>query len=161
MERFREVQRLSENRIALVGISVALAGLGFALHASLARGADLVLLFVLVLVGGVAALLFWGELRTEVHDDALHVRFFPLTRRHVFAWADVASAEPRSYRPIREYGGWGVRWGPSGRAYNVSGKRGVQLVLADGKRVLIGSRRAEELALAIEAARSQAKPERG
>ena len=42
-----------------------------------------------------------------------------------------------------------MRFGRRGRAYNVSGDRGVELTLANGKRVLIGSQRSEELAEAI------------
>jgi hypothetical protein len=42
-----------------------------------------------------------------------------------------------------------VRFGPRGRAYNVSGNRGVEITLANGKRVLIGSQRSDELAAAI------------
>ena len=34
-------------------------------------------------------------------------------------------------------------------AYNVSGDKGVELTLADGRKVMIGSQKAEELALAI------------
>ncbi len=34
----------------------------------------------------------------------------------------------RKYRPIREYGGWGIRYGWNGRAYSTSGNEGVQLV---------------------------------
>ena len=38
----------------------------------------------------------------------------------------------------------------AGRAYNVSGREGVRLDFADGKHLLIGSQRAEELAAAIQ-----------
>ncbi len=51
------------------------------------------------------------------------------------------------YSPITEYGGWGIRWSPHrGWAYNVGGSKGVQLGRANGKRILIGSQRADELA---------------
>jgi hypothetical protein len=43
-------------------------------------------------------------------------------------------------------------------AYNVSGNRGVQLELVSGKRILIGSQQAEELAAAIEAVSGKARP---
>jgi hypothetical protein len=36
-------------------------------------------------------------------------------------------------------------------AYNVSGNQGVDLTLRDGRRVMLGSQRADELAAAIEA----------
>ena len=56
----------------------------------------------------------------------------------------------RQYRPILDYGGWGIRWGPGkGWAYNVSGNRGVQLELLDGKQLLIGSQNPEKLAQMI------------
>ena len=64
--------------------------------------------------------------------------------------------EARTYRPILEYGGWGIRYTMGrGWAYNVSGNQGVQLELASGKRILIGSQRAEELARAIGEAKGQ------
>lgn len=88
------------------------------------------------------------ELITEVRADGLHVRFWPLPWRYI-RFDEITECWPRTYRPIREYCGWGIRLGPGGKAYNVSGDQGVQLVLARGQRLLIGSRRAEELAAAI------------
>jgi hypothetical protein len=72
----------------------------------------------------------------------------PFANRTI-APAQIARWEARTYRPIRDYGGWGVRFGPRGRAYNVSGNRGVEITLANGKRVLVGSQRADDLAAAI------------
>lgn len=88
------------------------------------------------------------KLVTEVRDDGLYVRLFPLPFRH-FALETIASYQVRTYRPIREYGGWGLRSGFSGAAYNARGNRGVQLVLVSGRRVLIGSQQPEALEAAI------------
>jgi len=96
------------------------------------------------------------ELITEVRDDELTIRFRGLFVRRVIPLAEIMHFEARTYRPIREYGGWGVRWGAGGMAYNVSGNRGVELKLADGKLVMIGSQSPEEFALALQA-RSAAK----
>ena len=57
--------------------------------------------------------------------------------------------QTRQYKPIREYGGWGIRYGRGGKAYNVSGNKAVQLVLKNGKRLLIGSQRPDKLVEAI------------
>jgi hypothetical protein len=59
---------------------------------------------------------------------------------------------------LRDYGGWGIRKGRSGWAYNVSGDRGVRLTYTDGETLLIGSQRADELAKAIEVARVSSRP---
>jgi hypothetical protein len=97
-----------------------------------------------------AALFFCMRLDVAVGDDGVRIRFPPIVNRTI-AFDDIRSCVARTYRPIWEYGGWGIRFGPSGTAYNVSGNRGVQLTLRNGKRILIGSQRADELAAAISA----------
>jgi hypothetical protein len=92
------------------------------------------------------------RLVTEVRPGELVVRLFPFRAKRI-PTAEIASAETREYSPMREYGGWGVRVSRgSGRAYNAAGTQGVQLVLADGSRVMIGSQQPEQLLAAIRAA---------
>ena len=56
-----------------------------------------------------------------------------------------------TYRPIADYGFWGIRSGRDGeRALIARGNRGVRLELNDGTKLLIGSQRPEALALALE-----------
>jgi len=77
-------------------------------------------------------------------------------RHHTPNWSalenpfdNIISCKIRTYKPIREYGGWGIRFSRKGRSYNVSGDRGVQLELTEGMLLLIGSQKAEQLADAI------------
>jgi hypothetical protein len=107
-------------------------------------------LVVLLLDTAIAGFMYSLKLTTEVRQDGIYLRFFPLWVRQTIPFSDIARYEARTYRPILEYGGWGVRYGWKGKAYNVRGNRGVQLELRDGKRLLIGSQRPEELARAIE-----------
>jgi hypothetical protein len=99
--------------------------------------------------------LFFLYLRliVTVTAESVDIHYRPLTRRTIHV-ADITHVEARTYSPLREYGGWGIRGLGSNRAYNVSGNEGVELTLFDGRKVLLGSRRAEELAQAIAAARS-------
>ena len=85
----------------------------------------------------------------------MYVRFFPVHIRYKrFGAEDLSGCYAREYKPIREYGGWGIRCSlKKGRAYNVSGNKGVQLVLKNGKQLLIGSQRADELEEAIRSIR--------
>ncbi|RLB57640.1 MAG: hypothetical protein DRI34_07235 [Deltaproteobacteria bacterium] len=89
------------------------------------------------------------KLIVEVRRDGLLVNFRPLRRRLV-KYQDIKSADAVQYHPLREYGGWGIRKGRGGWAYNVSGDRGVRLEMKDGSHLLIGSQREHELAEAIE-----------
>ena len=88
------------------------------------------------------------KLITRVDAAGITIRFYPL-RSKLISFAEIASCEARTYKPLAEYGGWGIKYGPGGRAYNISGDRGAQLVMKDGKRLLIGSQRADELASVI------------
>lgn len=89
------------------------------------------------------------KMTTTVTQDEVIIVYFPLARRTIKC-QDIVICTARDYHPIREYGGWGIRWGLSkGMAYTMYGNRGVQLELAGGKKLLIGSQQPEKLALHI------------
>ncbi len=110
----------------------------------------------LIAVGGAAVLFSGGmiylfhslHLITEVRLEGLSIRYYPLHHKMI-PYRSIRSCQARTYKPLREYGGWGIKYGPGGWAYNIFGNQGVQLILDSGKRILIGSQRAEELARAI------------
>jgi Protein of unknown function (DUF3093) len=105
----------------------------------------------LVLAPGVLVVGVWWLLRleTRVDENGLYVRLYPLPGRTI-RLEEIVQAGVRTYRPLMDYGGWGVRWSPGeGKAYNARGNRGVQLVLQGESRVLIGSQRPEELLAAL------------
>jgi hypothetical protein len=89
------------------------------------------------------------KLVTEVRDNGLYICFVWLWPERTISWDQVRSVETRTYRPIRDFGGWGVRWAARGIVYHARGNRGARMVLASGERVLVGSQRPEELARAI------------
>jgi hypothetical protein len=85
------------------------------------------------------------KLRVRLDATGITYRFAPFAARHL-AWTAVRRAYVRRYSALGEYGGWGIKgWSFDDYAYNVSGPHGLQLVLANGKRVLIGTQRPEEL----------------
>ena len=102
----------------------------------------------MVLSFGAPLLMFVMKLETRLSSDVLVLRFVPFWTKRIRV-AEIASCEARDYRPLVEYGGWGIRYGSAGWAYNVSGSRGVQLRLGNGQKILVGSQRADELAAAI------------
>jgi len=97
---------------------------------------------------------YFMNLTIEVHQDSIYYRFFPFHLRfRRVALEDIIECEVREYSAIRDYGGWGIRYGRKGKAYNVSGNRGVWVRLSSGG-VMFGSQRPEGLATAVEQARS-------
>lgn len=160
---FREVQRFRQPW--LVATLLGVAGVTWWLLARALMGAASPgFLTLALLYWAVFGLLFplfflWVlRLEVEVREDGVYFRFFPLhlTFRRI-PFEEVAHCSARTYNPVREYGGWGIRYSlRGGRAYNVRGNRGVQLVLRNGERILLGSQRAEELARAVRAGMERA-----
>lgn len=97
-------------------------------------------------------LFFIFKLQTVIKEDGIYVRFFPfhLTFRK-YTWDTISKAYVRKYNPIPEYGGWGLRLGLFGKgtAFNVSGNMGLQLEFTNGKKLLIGTNKPEELEMML------------
>ncbi len=101
-----------------------------------------------LITAGIALLFYKLRLITIIDPEGIHIQFFPFRRRNI-SFESITSCKARTYRPIREYGGWGIRFSRKGRAYNVSGNRGVQLELTESMPLLIGSQKSEQLAIVI------------
>ena len=109
-------------------------------------------LLLWVLIGiGLPLLFYSARLVTEVRSDGLYLRFFPFHWSFLrFPVDSIKHSEARTYSPIGEYGGWGIRYGWNGKAYNVSGNQGIQFELHNGKRFLVGSQRPLEFLAALQ-----------
>ena len=120
----------------------------------------MVLLFIL---GGIVILMpllfqvFWGALVVEVSPDELTVTWGRLrwpTKR--IAFEEVTTMEAVSYRPIREFGGWGIRFGGGGKsAWTTRGCKALRIATKDGKTVYVGSDKPDRLLSRIAAAAGQ------
>lgn len=121
---------------------------------------DAVLVIILIVFGfGFPYVFYKMNLAIEVRSDGIYYRFFPFHLSfHKIALEDIKRFKVRTYRPIREYGGWGIRYGGKGKAYNVSGNRGVQLELSNGKQLLFGSQHPEELSEALDLSLGRRRP---
>lgn len=108
---------------------------------------DTGMLIILVLAGVLFPIFLISlKMETFVKKDGIYVRFFPLhLKPKRFSFEDIKTQEAIYYKPIREYGGWGIRWGRNGKAYSISGNLGLQLTFKNGKKLLIGSQNPKEL----------------
>ena len=160
---FREVQKFRQRWLWILLLSTALFFVimfGYGMIKQLAFGhawgdrpmsnsaLAIVGMVVIIFVVALTYLFYTMKLITEVRDDELCVQFFPLSGQ-VISFDSIKRCEVRTYNPIKEYGGWGIRYGKRGKAYNVSGNRGVQIEFHAEKPLLIGSQKPEELERAI------------
>lgn len=158
---FRETQRFNQWWIRVIlAVPFVILSWGFVQQVILGKpwgdnpGPDWMLWVTLPLFGiGLPAFLLSIRLTTEIRDGEIAVQLFPFqwTPQEIPA-SEIAEIGIRQYRPIREFGGWGLRFGPGGKALNIRGDMGIQLVLRTGHRLLIGTQRAEEAAVALKVA---------
>ena len=59
------------------------------------------------------------------------------------------------YSPLKEYGGWGIKYGFKGKAYNVRGNKGVKIFLKNGLNIMFGSQKKNDLAKALKSVMKQ------
>jgi hypothetical protein len=147
---FEESQRFRQAWLWILMISTTLFAVVFPL---VMIGKDLkpadvaTMAFTPLLILG---LFYFLQLKTRIDKDGIYYRFIPFHWKEKFiAWSDVDTAEVIKYSPIGDFGGWGIKYGRKGKAYNVSGNMGLYLRLKNGKKILFGTRRPEELAEVI------------
>ena len=110
-----------------------------------------------VLIGIAIPLMFYFfELRTFVTKEGLHYQFFPFHfKKHLIKLDEIEKIEALQYSPLGDYGGWGIRYGFKGKAYNVSGNKGVKVHLTNERNILFGSQKHNELARALKKIKKQ------
>ncbi len=155
---FKEVQRFRQWWVWLLVLLVAgVSWYGFIQQIILKKpfgnnpAPDPVMIMIWVIFGLFFPALFYSiKLVTEVRYDGLFVRFFPLQfHAHKISYGEIKNYEVRTYSALKEYGGYGIRLGARGKAYNVYGNKGIQIEFQDGKQLLVGTQRPEEFASAL------------
>ena len=113
--------------------------------------------WVAVVLGSVLMLgICLAPLTVAVTREGVAVRFAGLFRADI-PMTDIADVIARSYQPLKQFGGWGWRFGRNGsRQYAMSGTRAAVITRTDGREVYLGGRDVQALADAIGAARAGA-----
>lgn len=86
------------------------------------------------------------SLTVEVDDNEIRLQFGNGPIKKVFPLADVTDVKTTRTTPLS---GWGMHFVGNGWLYNIYGLDAVEVTLAGGKRVLIGSDEPAELSAAI------------
>ena len=156
---FNETQKFRQWWIWMI-IFITVISWGYALISSLQAekadkaSDDLVLILTSAIPVLLIVLLMVLRLVTRIRSEGVYVQFKPLQFKEKFIpKEEIKSFEVRKYKALFEYGGWGLRSGGRkyGKAYNVSGNMGLQLYLANGKKLLIGTQKPSEIQKAMEA----------
>lgn len=110
-------------------------------------GGILVLLFVFVLFN-------FFKLKTRIDEKGVYYQYLPFHFSYRFLpWDVISKCYVRNYNAIFEYGGWGLKFSfrkSKGNSFTVKGNIGLQLELLNGKKILIGTQKKEEIQRTID-----------
>jgi len=159
MKVFLEEQKMTK---PLVIIILAIVFIGFCISivskwesisqnnsgAKIAASSSLIILLLV-------ALIFLNlKLKTRIDEKGIYFQFYPVHFSYRFiAWNEISKCFIRKYKAIIEYGGWGFRIGlrkKIGSAFSVQGNIGLQIELKNGKKILIGTQKKEDMQRVID-----------
>jgi len=114
-------------------------------------GSDLSL--ILINLGTILIILFLAtwNLKTAINEHSIKFKFAPLqiNMRTVY-WEQVQKVRIGQYDGIKEYWGYGLRYMPGkGWCYTMPGKYAIQLILKNGRSILIGTHKPKEVSLIL------------
>ncbi len=151
-DNFSETQKFRKAWLWLILLLVALCIRNGVVHGcldydSLQPEIGLVIISAIIILG-VFLLVLLMKLETRIDKTGIYYKYIPLHREEVrIDWQNIEDAYVRKYNPIFEYGGWGMKMGlfGKGRAFNVRGNMGLQIVFKNGKHLLLGTQKAGEM----------------
>jgi hypothetical protein len=153
MKVFKEQQRFTQTwLIVLLAISV-IVPIVIIINEYLDENTTMSSNEFILTLGGIlvsVTFIFFFQLKTRIDEFGIHYQFFPFhLSMKTIHWKEINTATVRTYDPIGEFGGWGIKGGlfwdkSKGKCMNISGDIGIQLVFKDGKKILIGTQKKEE-----------------
>ena len=96
-------------------------------------------------------LIYFIELRVEISRESLRYQFYPFHLRvYQIKHDEIDTYDQIIYSPLKDYGGWGINHTANGSVYNISGNKGVKMILKNGKKILFGSQKTKEFYQALD-----------
>lgn len=106
-----------------------------------AVGVPILAMFALLAVMTLPLILLSSlKLKTRIDDVGIHYQMVPFHfKPRTIRWDEMENVYVRKYKPITEYGGWGIKHGKNGLAINVKGDYGIQIFRKNRKPILLGT----------------------
>jgi hypothetical protein len=153
MKVFIEEQKFDQLWFKLVMLLTALVIIGSIVLSYSELQNDPTALWVSILVAIISLIIiitvgFLMKLTTKIDENGIEYAFWPIhLKPKQINWKEINDCYVREYRPITEFGGWGyrIKFGQNGKALNVKGNIGIQIVFTNGKKLLIGTQKSEDV----------------
>ncbi|OOG73308.1 hypothetical protein [Algoriphagus sp. A40] len=110
----------------------------------------LALLAIFVIMTLIMGLLFNIKLETRIDEKGVHYKYFPFIKWRLIEKSQIREAQVKTFDPLSDHGGWGIKGNRTTKAYTVMGDSGLFINLGEKKKVLIGTQKPKELSEFIE-----------
>lgn len=139
--------------LAIIRTGSAVFRTGSSADGHLSELAPLVAVFGGVFLFLLALNALFTRLDVKVLNDHILIAFGPihLVRKHI-RFSEIESVRGLTYRPLIEFGGWGIRPRPGRTAWTIRGNQAAAVKLKSGRQIYVGSEHPQRLAGAIQAA---------
>jgi hypothetical protein len=111
----------------------------------------------------IAVFSFFTSIKTIINNEGIYVKFSPFFIKYkYYSWNEITKVYIKRYQALREYGGWGYKkrffrngirifnFNQYDKSITISGNTGLQIEFANGKKLLIGTHKHEEMAKVLE-----------
>lgn len=142
---FTEIQQFRQKWLwtLLLGITAISTYFSF-LDAGL-RAATILLAVLTVILSG----LYSVRLVTKIGVEKISYQFYPFHLKERSINTSERDIEVSKYSPLKEFGGWGLRWRPGKVAFSVSGSHCIRINSDTGREIVLGTQKPEKAEKAL------------
>lgn len=149
MNVFLEKQFIKRWWLFMLILAIIVIGVGTAYYATVNAEEDTALIVSIISLAitiPIVIALLSLRLQTRMDEKGILTYFHPLGfTKKFYSWSEIKEVYVRTYDPLSEYGGWGIRGlGRDKRAYIVQGNTGIQIITKHDEKFLVGTLKAEE-----------------
>lgn len=105
-------------------------------------------LLIVLFIASVLGLIFFNsqKLKLRITETEISVSYGLLTGETIFRKDNISKISIRKYHAFKEFKGWGVRYGDNNEScFTVSGDDAMEIELASNEKILIGTKKPEQL----------------
>lgn len=132
----KEIQRMSQKWLWLLLISI---NIFFLYNLISSSNFEIINLFSVLVLLSVTYFFYRIKLIYSITEKSIIINFAPFLKKTIQI-NDIVGISIIKYRPLKDYGGWGIRIKNNITAYTIGGNTGILISLKNKEQILIGSK---------------------
>ena len=136
MAIIKEVQRMRQKWLWLLLISI---NIFFLYNIISSLNFEIIDFLSILILLSVTYFFYTIKLMYSISENSIIINFAPFYEKNIQI-NDIVEVSIIKYRPLKDYGGWGIRIKNNITAYTIGGNTGILILLKNKEQILIGSK---------------------